>query len=200
MSNLFIMSCSCSTQQKQKVRQHCLTSKKCIENLLIGCFYFSSSASAQSNKQKHRDQRTFKENVKTKNVQTCESCEKKTFKNKSLRIKRLTMFILCVPTTLDSQWHQNCSQQNHPKIQSIQTKFQRKCLKASPICAKSHHLLKWNNSIWNKTRPLTHTQKQSSLTKKQSKKTMKFSFFSWKATNKESSSQRKKQDKRKLTI
>jgi hypothetical protein len=61
-------------------------------------------------------------------------------------------------------------------------------------------LLKWNNCIWNKTRPQTHTQKQSSLTKNQSKKTMFFSFFSWKATKKESSSLRKKQYNRKLTI
>lgn len=200
MSYLFIVSCSCSTQQELKNWQHCQTSNKCIKNLQIGSLYFSCSTSTQSNKQKHWNQRTFIKNIKTKNIQTCETCKKKTFKTKSLCIKRLAMCILCVPTALNCLRHQNSCQQNHPKIQSIQTKFQRECQKTTPICTKSDNLLEWNNCVWNKTRPQTHTQKQSSLTKKQSKKTMFFSFFSWKTTKKKSSPQRKKLYNRKLTI
>lgn len=200
MSLQFIMSCSCSSLQKQKNWLHCLTSNLCVLNLQICCLYFSCTTSSLSNKQKHRNQRTFIQHIKAKNVKTCKTCKLKTFQTKKQSIKRLRMSVLSIPTTLNCQRHQNCSLQHHPKIQSIHSKFQRQALKTCPICTKSDCLLKRDSCIWNKTRPQTHALKQCSLTKKQSPETMSFSFISWKNPEKKSTSQRKLQNNRKKTF
>ena len=200
MHNQFIMSCSGSTQQKQENRQHCQTSDKCIKHLKISCFDLTVSASTQSNEYKHRNQRTFIKNIKTKNVHSCKTCKQKTFKTKKQCKKRLTMCILCIPTTQNSQWHLNCSQLNHPQIQSIQSKFQIQSQKTTPTCMNSNYLLKRNSRIWKKTRPLSHTQEKSSLAKNLCNKTVDLSLFCRLTTKKKPSSQRKKLHYSKLSL
>lgn len=110
------------------------------------------------------------------------------------------MSILCIPTTQNRQWHQHCCQQNHPKIQTIQSKFQSNSQKTTPTHLKTNHLLKRFYCRWNKTRPQTHRQKQSSQTKQQCNITMQISFFSWLKTQEKSSSQWLLQHHRKQTF
>lgn len=162
MPQLFIMCCSCETQQKQKNWLHCQTPKKSVKNLQISSFYFSSTTSTKSNQQKHWNQRAFIKHVKTKNVKTCKACKKKTLQTEKKAIKACAMSILCIPTTLNGQRHQDCSEQNHPKIQSINTKFKIDSLKTTPMGLKTNHLRKWRGSSWNKTGPLPQAQKQGS--------------------------------------
>jgi hypothetical protein len=162
MSYLFIMCCSCKTQQKQKNWLHRQTSKESIENLQISSFYFTSTTSTKSNQQKHWNQRAFIKHIKTKNIQTCKTCKKETLQTQKKSIKTCAMRVLCIPTTLNRQRHQYRSQQNHPEIQSINTEFKIDPLKTTPVCLKTNHLRKWRGGSWNKTRPLSQTQKQGS--------------------------------------
>lgn len=179
-----IICCSSPTILQQKTGKHCQTSNHSIQYQQVSCTYFTSSTSSQSNKQKHRQLCTFVKHIKTQLIKTCETCKLKAFKSLQQSKKRLAMFVLCIPTTQNSQWHLYCSKQYHPKIQTILSKFLFHLEQAVPTCTKTYNLLKGFNCSWDKTRPQTHTQQQCQHTKKQCIKTMHFPFFSRQYTEK----------------
>jgi hypothetical protein len=172
-----IVCCSSPTVQQQKTRKHCQTSNQSIKYLQISSTYFSSTTSSQSNQLKHGQQRTLIEYIKTLQVQTCKTPKLKTFQGQQQPIKRLTMSILSIPTTQYSQRHESCSKQNHPKTQTIQTKFLFNPKQPIPTPTQTNNLLKRLNCCWYKPCPQTSTLNQCYQSKKQCIKTMQFAFF-----------------------
>lgn len=186
LPQLQIVGGSCPTIQLQKTGKHCQRAYQSIKHQQIGSTYFSSTPSPQSNQLKHGQKCTLIEYVKTQQVQTCETSKLKTFQGLLQCIKRLTMSILSIPTTLNSQRHLNCSLQYHPKTLTIKPKFLFHCEQSIPACTETNHLLKRLHSSWYKTRPQTHAQHQSYQTKEQCIKTMLLAFFPWQYTKEKS--------------
>lgn len=179
-----IICCSCPTIQLQNTRKHCQTSNQSIEYLQISSSYFSCTTSTQSNQLKHRQQRTLVQYIKTQQIQACKTPKQKAFQSQQQPIKRLTMSILSIPTTQNCQRHKNCCKQNHPKTQTIQTKFLFNPKQSIPTPTQTNYLLKRFYSCWYKASPQTSTQYQCYQSKKQCIKTMRFAFFPRLNTNK----------------
>lgn len=187
MPLLQIICGSSPTIQQQQTRKHSLTSYQSIKNLQISSTYFTSTTSTQTNQQEHGQKSTFIKNIKAQQILTCKTSKQKTFQSLLLSVKRLTMSILSIPTTLHCLWNLSSSKQYHPKTQPVQSKFLLYCKLSTPTCRKTYYLLKRFDSSRNKTRPQTHTQYLSLKTEKLCKNTMLFPFFSWLHTKNKSS-------------
>lgn len=187
-SQLLVVCCSCPTIQQEQTREHCLRPYKSIQYQQKRSTHLSLTTSTLSNQLKHWQLSTLIKHIKTKQIQACKAPKLKTFKCLLLRIKRLTVLFLCMPTAQYCQWHLCCSLLNHPKTQSIQPKFELNCELSIPASLQTNNLLKRFYCYWYKTRPLTHAQNQSYQSKKQRKNTMCFTFLSRLYTQKNSSS------------
>ena len=152
-----IVRCSPPAQLNQQAGKHCKASNQGVQNQQIGSTNFSCSTSTQSNQQKHRNKRAFIQHIKTQNIQTCKSPEKKTFKSHQKPQKSLSMRILSVPTTQNCQRKQSSSQQNHPQTQPIKTKFQIHSKNTIPSPLNPYNLLKGFDGRRKKSRPQSHT-------------------------------------------
>lgn len=195
-----VRSGSSAAVQKQKTRKHSQTSNKCIKNLEIGSTYFSSTASTQSNKKEHRQKCTLIKHIKAQQIQTCKASKQKAFKSQQQPIKRLTVPILGIPTTQNSQRHQKGSKQYHPKAQAVQSKFQLYGKQSIPKSSKSYNLLERFNSLRNKTSPQSHTQNQCNQTKDQCSKPNAFALFPRQYAKNKCTSQRLKQNNSQQSI
>lgn len=186
MSQQFVVCCTCSAVLKLQQRLHCLTSKQSIKHLLVGSLYFTCTAPSLSNKLKHWLLCTLIQYIKSNQINSCKASKQKSCQTKKLCIKCTTMSIHCSPTTLNSLWHLKCSLQDHPKTQSVLTKFQRYSKKTTPALIKRYNAAEWTSTprtgkagrkYWTKSRPQSHCLEQSSQTKLESNIAMCFTVF-----------------------
>lgn len=181
MSKQFVVSCTCSAVLQQQQRLHCLTSKQSIEHLLVCSLNFTSTATSQSNKQKHRLLCTLIQYIKGNQINSCKASKQKSCQTKKLSIKCTTMSIHSSPATLNCLRHLKCCLQDHPKTLSVLTKFQRYSKKTTPSLIKRYNAAKWTSTTcrkhWTKSRPQTYCQEQSNKTKLESNIAMCFTIF-----------------------
>lgn len=156
------------TKHHQHTRKHCQTPNQSVQDQKVLLAHFTRTRPSQANGQKHRQQTTFVQNVKTQQIQTGKPSKQTTFKNQQNTHKAFGSIIWQIlPATKNCDRHQNPCQQNHPQTELIHTKFKTHVNQTFPALGETHHMAKRFGAYWSISSPKHYTQDKCNQGKQQ---------------------------------